>query len=251
MKKYIYMLIFLSISAIGHSQSCNTLVVTNQTVTNLGNNTATVTFSLDAGSTDVIEYWVTFVNRTGYNSPLAVPDGQISFNPTNNYEIVINGLEEGTYYRLMVRRKCNQQLSTFSNVSFFTTLGTINCNKPLNVIASTITENSATIFSNIIQSEPDGLQYFISTSPIPPTAGTAVSQGANPSTTIQNLMSGTTYYVWIRTICGFNNFSFLSSVLTFTTLPATSTCNTPTGVTIANVSQNYFESSWNVPTTIP
>ncbi|UMY65731.1 MULTISPECIES: choice-of-anchor J domain-containing protein [unclassified Flavobacterium] len=95
------------------------------------------------------------------------------------------------------------------------------CAAPTNVVASAITNNSATISWDASVSTPaNGYEYYFSTSSTTPTGATTPSGavGAGILTAgISSLTGNTDYYVWVRSVCDALTTSDWSSVGTFTT----------------------------------
>ncbi|MBS1548582.1 MAG: fibronectin type III domain-containing protein [Bacteroidetes bacterium] len=78
-----------------------------------------------------------------------------------------------------------------------------NCQVPTNIVVSNIAANTATLTWTAANPVPaNGYEYFVSTSPNPPTAAT-VPTGASATTTtnVTGLLPNTTYYVWVRSKC--------------------------------------------------
>lgn len=99
------------------------------------------------------------------------------------------------------------------------------CQVPTNVLVSNVTPTTATITWTAANPVPaQGYEYYISTSPTAPTAGTAASGTASgTSVVIPGLTPATTYYVWVRSRCSATDTSFWMSAGTATTgqIPAT------------------------------
>jgi hypothetical protein len=90
------------------------------------------------------------------------------------------------------------------------------CDDPALLPAGTVTKNSAVISWNVpTAGTPTGYEYVVSTTnTAPATAGTAVT---GTSATVSSLLPSTTYYVFVRTVCG-STFSEWSPSTSFTTL---------------------------------
>jgi hypothetical protein len=100
------------------------------------------------------------------------------------------------------------------------------CFEPTDIEVVSVTNNSANVTWTASVPPPSaGYQYYYSTSPTPPTAGTTPSGSVGAgvtSTTITGLTASTFYYLWVRGFCGGVDRSIWSEVQTFTT-----ECNTP------------------------
>ncbi len=100
------------------------------------------------------------------------------------------------------------------------------CLDPTNIVIGPIGTNSATISWTPPLSEPAlGYQYYFSTSPTPPNAGTtpsgSVGFGVNTAV-LGPLTASTTYYVWVRGNCSATDKSVWTIEESFST-----ECNTP------------------------
>lgn len=89
--------------------------------------------------------------------------------------------------------------------------------------AGQITSNSAIIAWTAAPNPPGGYEYYFSSSPTTPISTTPAS-GINAVGNITNQLSGltptTTYYYWVRSLCGGGDKSQWSTSGTFTTLAA-------------------------------
>jgi hypothetical protein len=99
-----------------------------------------------------------------------------------------------------------------------------------------ISFNNATITWTAPSPVPsNGYAYYISTVNTPPTNSTILS-GTVPAgttiTTIPSLTPSTTYYVWVRSSCGGDDFGEWSVGTSFTTLPAPPTYCIPVGANV-------------------
>lgn len=92
------------------------------------------------------------------------------------------------------------------------------CDTPTALVASNITATSATINWNAPTVPPaNGYEYVYSTTNTPPTgSGTA---NATTSVNLTSLSLDTTYYVWVRSICGVGNESGWTTATSFYTGP--------------------------------
>lgn len=94
------------------------------------------------------------------------------------------------------------------------------CKNPSNLIVSNVDTNSATLtWTNPTPAPAMGTEYYYSTSSTNPNSGTLPSGSVTSGTTanLVSLQPNTTYYVWIRSKCGNNDFSSWTSFNTFTT----------------------------------
>lgn len=115
------------------------------------------------------------------------------------------------------------------------------CGVPTFLIAANVSSNSATLFWTAPTTPPTGYQYVVSTTNTTPTgAGTPV---AAPPVTVTGLNPGVTYYFFVRSDCGSNNFSTwavdsfttcIPPVATLTAIGATAICQGDSAVLKAN-----------------
>lgn len=95
------------------------------------------------------------------------------------------------------------------------------CFKPSNGAISNITHNSATIAWTAPSQLPgNGYEYYYTTSTVAPTSTTTASGNVGAGITTANisgLNSGTTYYVWARSVCSSSDKSLWASLGSFTT----------------------------------
>lgn len=105
------------------------------------------------------------------------------------------------------------------------------CRPPADIVASNVTFSAATIFWDDSPSLPaNGYQYYVSSSPNPPSYGfpPTGSTGFNVTTAnITNLTSSTTYYVWVRSNCNglYSVWTPIPGVFTTLVQPAATVIN--------------------------
>lgn len=113
-----------------------------------------------------------------------------------------------------------------------------NCRVPTGLQAPPVlvSFNNATITWTAPTPSPlNGYAYYISTSNVPPANNTPPSGVVPVGTTltvIPSLTPNTTYYVWVRSICGPGLFGEWSANTTFTTLPAPPVYCIPVGTSV-------------------
>jgi len=182
--------------------------------------------------------WVVMVDEVSPDTGTAVASGSIS-----NTSIAITGLSAGSTYDSYVRSNCgNGNLSSWSNVSSFSTLET--CNAPTGLIANNSSTSGADISWNSVANAGNGYQWVVMADGVSPETGTAVASGStsNTSIAITGLSAGSTYDSYVRCDCGNGNLSSWSGVTGFTTLDV---CNTPTSLLITNVLTTGVDLSWS------
>jgi trimeric autotransporter adhesin len=96
------------------------------------------------------------------------------------------------------------------------------CVAPTALVVSSITTNSAAVSWTASTTPPaNGYEYYLSTSITAPTAETQATGSVTAGTLTADLMSlssGTTYYVWVRSVCSGSDSSTWSTRATFNTL---------------------------------
>ncbi len=101
------------------------------------------------------------------------------------------------------------------------------CISPTALTFSNITTTSATVSWTASTTVPaNGYEYIVSTTNTAPIATSAPTGNVAAGVTtvdLSNLTSGTTYYVWVRSVCSSTDSSSWSSVGTFSTLCTTVT----------------------------
>ena len=116
--------------------------------------------------------------------------------------------------------------------------GTI-CNSPTGVVASDITQTSATIsWAAVTGASTYRLEYKMNTAP----AWLVVVTTSNTHN-IPSLIAGTLYNVRVKTTCDADASPY-STAINFNTL-STPTCNIPTGLLISNINNSGGKASWN------
>jgi len=110
------------------------------------------------------------------------------------------------------------------------------CDSVSGIIAGSVTATTATIKWNSIVGSAD-YEYIINTSALTPT-GPGIGS-VDTSISLTGLMSGTTYYAYVRNSCGTDDFS----VWQYTTF--TTNCDTVTGVDINSITATSATIIWN------
>ncbi len=192
--------------------------------THITQNTATLSWITGGASNWVLEYGLRgFTPRSG----------TFVYNVSNPY--TLTGLTSGTIYDFYVRDSCgSNNLSTWAGPYNF---NTISCPTPSSLLATPITQNTATLSwarggaSNWVLEY--GLRGFA------PGSGAFVYNVSNPYT-LTGLTSGTTYDFYVRDSCGSNNLSTWVGPQNFRTL----SCPSPTGLTLDSIAQTSAKLSW-------
>ncbi|WP_237274855.1 fibronectin type III domain-containing protein [Tenacibaculum ovolyticum] len=171
------------------------------------NNTTNVdtTVSLNWNSDNNIDtYTLEIATDSGFNTILNTVT-------TDKSDYTLNPLNLNTTYfwRVKGENTCNE--SQYSNIFSFTT----KCNAPNSITTNNITTNSV----DITWVDNNSQQWEIE---VVPNGATPIDSGitvlTNPFTTIPNLESGTSYDIYVRSLCSPNNYSDWIGPKTFTTL---------------------------------
>ncbi len=160
---------------------------------------------------------------------LGIPTTLTTYNPTT--------LSPSTTYYLHVRTDCSgANFSPWTTISFTTTIAP--CDAPTGLTASNISQNTAELSWNTQAGST--YEYAVDQVSTDPASGTAITDTFYNAS---GLNAATTYYLHVRTHCAQGNTSGWTTI-PFTTLPEP--CDAPTGLTIANTTQNTSDLSWNV-----
>ncbi|WP_196885010.1 fibronectin type III domain-containing protein [Aureivirga sp. CE67] len=155
---------------------------------------------------------------------------------------VLENLVSNTSYDVYVRNVCGaDDKSDWTAISTFTTLAeTIPCELPTAVAVSEITETTAKIsWENTTNVEIlYGVSGFDHT-----TSGTTVTATSSDKV-LENLVSNTSYDVYVRNVCGADDKSDWTAVSTFTTLEETILCEIPTEVEVEDVESTSVKVKW-------
>ncbi len=143
----------------------------------------------------------------------------VTFSTSMNTSITISELDEATTYYVYVRSLCdeNNESGWTNSINFTTTGGSVTCDIPTNVVATNITETTATISWNAPENgSASAYEYVYSTTnTAPATNGTMITE---TNVTLSDLSANTRYYVWVRSVCGDNEKSDWTSSINFKTV---------------------------------
>ncbi|WP_330441785.1 fibronectin type III domain-containing protein [Flavobacterium sp. C4GT6] len=97
-------------------------------------------------------------------------------------------------------------------------IAVITCPAPDNLVVSNITENSADIAWDAPATAPDSYDYYLSTSNASPAPDATPTGNVDPTNAdLEGLTPSTTYYVWVRSNCGTDDYSFWVGPAVFNT----------------------------------
>jgi hypothetical protein len=170
---------------------------------------------------------------------------------TNGISYNLTNLTPANVYEYLVAQYCVNPngvlvLSLYSNSILFTTLpSTTTCPTPTGLTTTNITSNSALLsWQPGLATYSYNVRYRMAN-----TANWTVVSGPNTSLPLSNLLSSTTYEWQVQTICSNSTPNTLTSPYSasvfFTTLPSTSTCNTPTNLSESNITNTSATLNWN------
>jgi hypothetical protein len=206
-------------------------------------------FSADVVGQNVASViWATANGAIGYEiryrSALTTTWTTVRINDGTIIRQELSNLLSGTQYFAQIRSICaNNAVSAFSRLTSFTTLGNPVCVIPTGLNANSISINSVML---IWGRAAGAIAYDIRYRSNLTTTWTTirVNDGSVISQILGNLLSGTTYFVQIRTICANGLATTFSPVLSFTTL-GNVTCAVPSGLAVQNIANNSATFTWS------
>ncbi len=200
----------------------------NLNSSNVTSSTASLTWAAVSGASSyIVEYKITSAS----NWTVAT---------TNTNSVNLTGLTGGAQYNWRVQTVCGGSTSQYSITSSFrTSSGGGSCGTVSGLNSSNITSSAATLsWSPVSGAVSYNVEYKLSSA----STWTLVNvTGTN--TNLTSLASNSTYNVRIQAVCNSGSGAF-GTVLNFTTLNSSSTCNTPTGISVSNISANSATVSW-------
>ncbi|WP_395052612.1 fibronectin type III domain-containing protein [Flavobacterium sp.] len=122
---------------------------------------------------------------------------------------------------------------------------TPNCLNPSQITSSSLTSNSINLSWNNPSSSTSWEVAVVSSGSAIPTNGTATSTNVNFP--VQNLISGTSFQAYVRTVCSDGSYSLWSAPFSFTT-PAS--CSAPTSIVASNITSTSANFSWTNNTNV-
>jgi hypothetical protein len=188
---------------------------TGLTVSNIGNTSATVSWSAVSGATGyALEY-----KTVAATSWVGLSTANTSFNLTS--------LASGTIYMWRVTANCSANNSTIANGNnFTTTTPPAPCNAPTGLIVSNIGNTSATVSWSAVSGATG---YALEYKTVAATSWVGLST-ANTSFNLTSLASGTTYMWRVTANCSANNSTVANgnNFTVGTTINSPYACHTPT-----------------------
>ncbi|MGI8892176.1 MAG: fibronectin type III domain-containing protein, partial [Bacteroidia bacterium] len=202
----------------GSTSTCN--VPTGLTAP-VGNTTATLSWT----GTGAVSYTVRYKQLSS--------SSWITINSTQS-SASLSGLTSGVTYEFQVQSNCSSSSSLFSSSATFTTSSSI-CNVPTGLTASVGT-NSATLS----WTGTGAVSYTVRYKQLSSSSWITINS-TQTSASLSGLTSGVTYEFQVRSNCSSSSSSFSNSA-TFTT--NVSICNTPTGLSVINITTSFVTVSW-------
>lgn len=200
----------------------------------------TATLSWTNGGTET-EWEIAYSTESAFD-PNSVTPVAVTTKP-----FTLTGLNASATYYAYVRANCGggDYSAWCSTKATFTTTNGIGTPTGLAVDNATLTHNTATVtWSRVATNDlHESFDIYLSTDGTAPTAETVPTySGVTVMTyTFTGLTEATTYYVWVRDVCGADGNSAWSSRLSFTT---TVFCPAPTGVTVSSATAHGATISW-------
>ena len=201
--------------------------------------TATLTWTNGDAETD---WQIVYSTESTFDPDVATPV-DVTTKP-----YTLTGLNASTTYYAYVRANCGggDESAWCTTKATFATVSGNQAPSALAVDNATLTHNTATVtWSRVATNDlHESFDIYLSTDGTAPTAETVPTYtGITAMTyTFTGLTEATTYYVWVRDVCGTDGNSAWSSRLSFTT---TVFCPAPTGVAVSSATAHGATISWN------
>ncbi len=193
-------------------------------VSNIMNNSATLTFSPVEGALEYLVRWRAI-------------GGSWTYELISNTSLVVSNLYCNQNYAWQVRVNCDTSVEQWSEEDFFNTLNCEGpCPSPNGLAVINITQTSGIAQFNYVSGN---FGYEIRVREVGTPTWNYVPVAINPSSLIGSLECEKQYEWGVRTICDFQgNTSEWSPTVTFNTLPCTEPCEAPIALQISNISSN-------------
>lgn len=129
----------------------------------------------------------------------------------------------------------------------------VTCLPPSTINVTSIENNQAVLYWSAVFPPPsNGYQYYVSTvNSSPGIFSTPIYNTNELISTITGLNPNTTYYTWVRSFCGANNYSTWRAGPTFTTLSSAPSCNLPSNISATSISNTTATINWNASNPSP
>ncbi len=182
------------------------------------------------------------------NDPFA--DDVITGTTTETYANLTNLTPNTTYY-FWVKSNCGQTQTNWASGGSFTTYSAASgCNAPTQIYYDGLTSTTNTIaWIEGVPTPSNGYVYCYSTVNDPFSANAITGTTTETYANLTNLLPNTTYYFWVKSICG-NTQTDWASGGSFTTYPQ-SQCNAPTQLFTDPESATVVNIAWVEATPTP
>lgn len=169
---------------------------------------------------------------------------------TTNTFAVLNNLSPNTTYYFWVKSNCGATQSNWASGGSFTTYPASGCNAPTQIYYDGLTSTTNTIaWIEGVPTPSNGYVYCYSTVNDPFSANAITGTTTETYANLTNLTPNTTYYFWVKSICGNTQTDWASGGL-FTTYPE-SQCNAPTQLFTDPESATVVNIAWVEATPTP
>lgn len=200
---------------------------TSISTNSISSNSATINWSLASSSLSYLVYY-RVAGNTIWQSPIA----------SSGNSITLTNLSASTTYEYQLQSVCVSSNSSNSTTFSFTTLSASTCDTPTNLGASAITDSSAILTWNAVTGS---LNYTIRYRKVGATAWNS-AQVSTTNYMLRALAASSIYEYQLLANCSSGAGSYSSSYLFSTLAPP---CNTPSGLTVSNITINSASIKWN------
>ncbi|MCU0444941.1 MAG: fibronectin type III domain-containing protein [Microscillaceae bacterium] len=200
---------------------------TGLTVSNIGNTNATFAWDMNTATSFEVRYR---------------PETSNSWTITNvvGNSLLVNNLLSGTRYIVIMRAICGTNLSTvFTSSITFSTTGASACAIPTNLAISGMTNTTASL---TWATANGALQYEVFYRPEFSNRWIILLANSN-QVVLSNLLSGTQYFVFVRSRCSVSLNSLNSSPISFFTT-GTPFCGNVSNLQVGNLTSNTANITW-------
>ncbi len=209
---------------------------TNVTVTNITDTSAEVTWLPNGDETE----WEVIYGEEGFD---VTSEGTTVSDNDGDLGVTLTDLDPETPYDVYVVAICDEDLS--SEVSLMQTFTTLQepCETPTDITITNITDTTAEVTWTSNGDEMEWEVLYGEEGFNIATEGTIISDNDGVlGVTLTDLDPEIEYEVYVTAVCASNNSSEISASEVFTTLQEP--CETPTDVTITNITDTSAEVTW-------
>ncbi|WP_298393726.1 fibronectin type III domain-containing protein [Flavobacterium sp.] len=169
---------------------------------------------------------------------------------TSNTFAVINNLTPNTTYYFWVKSNCGTTQTNWVSGGSFTTPAASGCGLPTQLFSDPESSTAVNIAWTAPNPAPsNGYVYAYGTINDPFATGTIQGSTSQTFALLTNLTPNTTYYFWVKSICG-NTVTNWSPSSSFTTAAAAG-CNAPTQLFTDPESSTAVNIVWNAASPVP